>query len=75
MSATDQDLRPLHPVSQMTTSELAEYRQSLETALGLPTLPALYASREELQKRLGAVLAEQDERAGIRRAKPEPADA
>ena len=68
MSATDQGLRPLHPVSQMTTSELAEYRQSLERALGLETLPPLYASREELQKRLDAVAAEEDERASIRRA-------
>jgi len=64
VSTTDQ--RPRHPVSQMTTGELAEYRQSLEEALGLPTLPPLYAPREELQKRLDAVLAEQDERARIR---------
>jgi hypothetical protein len=70
VSATDQDLRPRHPVSQMTTTELAEYRQSLETALGLPTLPPLYASREELQKRLDAVATEEDERERLRRARP-----
>jgi len=68
VSATDQDLRPRHPVSQQTTAELASYRQSLERALGLKTLPPLYASREELQQRLDAVLAEEDERASIRRA-------
>lgn len=68
MSATDQGLRPLHPVSQMTTSELAEFRSDLEHALGLPTLPPLYAPREELQQRLAEALAEQDERARIRHA-------
>jgi hypothetical protein len=52
----------------MTTYELAEYRQDLETALSLPTLPPLYAPREELQRRLDAVLAEQDERERIRHA-------
>jgi hypothetical protein len=68
MSATDQDLRPLHPVSQMTTAELASYRSDLEHALSLPTLPPLYASHEELQKRLDAVLAELAERERIRHA-------
>jgi len=65
VSATDQRL---HPVSQMTTYELKEYRQNLEEALSLPTLPPLYAPREELQQRLDSVLAEQDERERIRRA-------
>lgn len=66
MRTTDQDLWPPFPVSQQTTAELASYRQSLETALALDTLPPLYASRDELQKRLDAVLAEQDERASLR---------
>ncbi len=68
MRTTDQGLRPLHPVSQMTTGELAGYRQDLEEALSLPTLPPLYAPREELEQRLDAVLAEQDERDRIRHA-------
>ncbi len=69
MPATDKRLRPLYPVEQMTTAELAEYRSDLETALALETLPPLYASRDVLQARLDAVTAEQDERARIRRAK------
>jgi hypothetical protein len=68
MPAIDHDLRPLHPVSQMTTSELAEFRSDLEHALSLPTLPPLYAPRKVLQSRLDAVLAEQAERRRIRHA-------
>lgn len=68
MSTTHQDLRPPHPVSQLTTSELAEFRSDLEHALGLETLPSFYASREELQKRLDDALAEQAERQRIRHA-------
>lgn len=41
---------------------------NLEEALGLPMLPPLYAPRDELQQRLDAVLAEQDERERIRHA-------
>ena len=67
MPATDQRLRPLYPVDQMTTSELAEYRSDLEEALALDTLPPLYAPRDVLQKRLDAVLAEQADRERIRR--------
>ena len=66
MPATDQRLRPLHPISEMVTWELAEYRESLETALALDTLPPLYASREQLRARLDAVLAEQADRERIR---------
>ncbi len=60
--------QPEHRPSAMTTYELAEYRQSLEDTLELETLLPLCAPREELQKRLDAVLAEQDERARIRHA-------
>jgi hypothetical protein len=62
------DFRPLHPVSQLTSSEIAEYRQSLERALALESLPPSWAPREELQRRLDSVLAEQDERERIRHA-------
>lgn len=60
-------LRPAYPLDQMATWELAGYRESLETALGLDTLPALYAPREVLQARLDGVLAEQADRERIRR--------
>jgi len=59
----------------MVTWELAEFREALESALGLPTLPSHYASRDHLQQRLDAVVAEQEERLRIRHAKPESADA
>jgi hypothetical protein len=68
VNAIHEDLRPSFPVSQQTTAELAEFRSDLEHALRLETLPPFYASREELQKRLDAVLAEQDERRRIRHA-------
>ena len=67
MNATDQRPRPLLPVGQMTTWELREYREDLETALALDTLPPLYAPRDVLQRRLDAVLAEQADRDRIRR--------
>ncbi len=67
MPATDRRLRPLYPVDQMTTGELAEYCSDLEEALALDTLPPLYAPREVLQSRLDAVLAEQADRERIRR--------
>jgi hypothetical protein len=61
--------QPKHQLAQMTTSELRDYRQDLETALTMETLPPLYESREELQRRLDDVIAEQDERARIRHAR------
>jgi hypothetical protein len=67
VSATkSHSLRPLHPISEMVTWELDEYRESLEEALALDTLPPLYAPREVLQARLDAVLAEQADRERIR---------
>jgi len=66
MPATDRRLRPLYPVEQMATWELAEYASDLEEALALDTLPPLYAPREVLQARLDAVLAEQADRERIR---------
>ena len=68
MRTTDKGLRPLHPVDQMTTWELTGYREDLETALAPETLSPLDASRDVLQRRLDAVVAEQEERAKIRRS-------
>lgn len=51
---------PEHPVHQMTTYELSNYRQDLERQIE--------SACAELRERLAAVLAEQDERRRIRRA-------
>jgi hypothetical protein len=56
----------------MVTWELTEYQRELERVLGLPELPPIYLPREQLQRQLDAVLAEQNERDEIRHAKPEP---
>jgi hypothetical protein len=61
MSATDQRIS----LDQMTTYELRDYRQDLETALSMETLPPIYLPRDELQRRLDAVLAEQEMRRRI----------
>ena len=66
MSRTDQQL--LHPIPQMTTSELAKLRRALEETLAMETLPRYARPREELSKDLADVIAEQDERENIRRA-------
>ena len=66
MSRADEQL--LHPVSQMTTFELKELRSSLEETLAMEILPSHTLPREELCKTLSEVIAEQDERARIRRA-------
>ena len=61
--------QPKHPLHAMTTFELRDYRRQLETAIAFfdrkaPVPPA----RDQLQARLDAVLAEQDERARLARA-------
>jgi hypothetical protein len=66
VSATDGRLRPLYPLDQFTSSELAKFRSDLEAALALDELPALYPPREALQARLESVLAEMTERERIR---------
>jgi hypothetical protein len=58
--------RPLHPLHQLTTFELRDYRRQLESAVvffdrQVPVPPA----RNRLQARLDDVIAEQDERARI----------
>jgi predicted secreted Zn-dependent protease len=52
----------------MTTFELTKLRRALEETLAMETLPHCARSREELQQQLSEVIAEQDERARIRRA-------
>ena len=58
----------LHPIPQMTTFELTDLREALEERLAQETLPACTLPREELRQQLSEVIAEQDERARIRRA-------
>ncbi|HEY6314385.1 MAG TPA: hypothetical protein VIY52_26815 [Streptosporangiaceae bacterium] len=60
--------RPPHPVDQMTTGELSGYRQNLERALSADVSAGNWPTREQLQKRLEAVLEEQDERRRIAHA-------
>jgi hypothetical protein len=58
-----------HAVAEMVTFELTAFRRHLEHALSLPTLPSsCWAPREELQRQLDAVLAEEAERERIQRA-------
>jgi hypothetical protein len=57
---------PRHPLYALTTYELAGYRRQLESALACfgrtdPVPPA----RDDLQARLDAVIAEQDDRARL----------
>jgi hypothetical protein len=58
----------LHPIPQMTTFELTDLREALEQSLAMQKLPPGSRPREELQQRLSEVIAEQDDRARIRRA-------
>ena len=57
-------LRPLHPLEQMTTSELAGYRRNLERAIGAEVGPESAGTRL-LRTRLESVLAEQADRKRI----------
>jgi hypothetical protein len=62
--------RPEHPLGQLTTSELTDYRHQLENAIAFfssqdPVPPA----RDRLQVSLDAVLAEQADRARLARAR------
>jgi hypothetical protein len=61
--------QPTHPLYAMTTYELADYRRQLESALACfdrtdPMPPA----RGDLQGRLDAVIAEQDDRTRLAHA-------
>jgi hypothetical protein len=60
---------PKHPLSELTTFELRDYRRELEQAIAFfdrqdPVPPA----RDRLQTTLDSVLAEQDARARLARA-------
>jgi hypothetical protein len=61
--------QPKHPLHALTTYELADYRRHLERAIVFfnkqdPVPPV----RADMQARLDAVIAEQDDRAGMARA-------
>jgi hypothetical protein len=58
---------PEHPLDQLTTWELRDYRRDLECALA--AFPADAPARSQLTARLAAVVAEQDDRAKIRAAR------
>ena len=61
--------KPSHPLYALTTYELAGYRCQLEGALAcFDTTDPLTPAQGDLQARLDAVLAEQDERARLARA-------
>jgi hypothetical protein len=58
--------QPSHPLYALTTYELADYRRQLESAIacydGTDPVPQ---ARDDLQARLDAVIAEQDDRARL----------
>jgi hypothetical protein len=57
---------PPHPVSALTTSELAYYRRRLENALAyFDKQDPVPAARAEVQAALAAVRAERDDRARL----------
>ncbi len=58
---------PEHPLDQLTTWELRDYRRDLEHVLA--ATPADAPARAQLTARLAAVVAEQDDRATIRAAR------
>jgi len=60
---------PGHPLDQLTTFELRDYRRRLEVAIALAsTQDPVAPGRAVLQARLSDVLAEQDDRARIAHA-------
>jgi len=66
---TDTVKPPDHPLDQLTTFELRDYRSKLENAIALVgTQDSSAPARAILQARLGDVLAEQDDRARIAHA-------
>jgi hypothetical protein len=61
--------KPKHKIPELTTYELRDYRHALEQAIASFGEQARAApARADLQARLDAVIAEQDERARIARA-------
>lgn len=70
MTATTDTLKPPdHPLDQLTTFELNDYRRRLEAAIALASTQDFAAPVQAgLRARLGDVLAEQDDRARIAHA-------
>jgi hypothetical protein len=61
--------QPSHPLYALTTYELAGYRSQLESALACYDKPEpVPSARGDLQGRLDAVIAEQDDRARLAHA-------
>ena len=61
---------PKHPLHQLTTFELRDYRRQLESAIAFFDRQDLVPpARTQLQASLDAVLLEQDERARIAHAR------
>jgi len=61
--------QPKHPLRQLTTYELRDLRRQLERAIAFfDTKTPVPPVRGDLQARLDAVLAEQDDRARLARA-------
>lgn len=74
MPATDTEQppavdRPKHKLSELTTGEMRDYRRQLESAIAFfDSKSPVPAARGELQARLDAVRAEEDERRRIAQA-------
>jgi hypothetical protein len=61
--------KPKHKIPELTTYELRDYRRALEKAIAFfGEQERVAPARADLQARLDAVIAEQDERARIARA-------
>ena len=60
---------PAHKLSELTTYELRDYRRELERAIAFfDTKNPVPPARADMQARLDAVIAEQDDRARMARA-------
>ena len=61
--------QPKHPLHAMTTFELRDYRRELESAIAFFDMKdPVPLARGDLQARLDAVIAEQEDRARLARA-------
>lgn len=61
--------KPKHKLSELTTYELRDYRREMERAIAFfDTKNAVPPVRADMQARLDAVIAEQDDRAKMARA-------
>jgi hypothetical protein len=61
---------PKHPLHELTTYELRDYRRELERAIAfLDRQTSVPLARDRLQARVDDVIAEQDERARLARGR------